>query len=160
MQITFTPSEDYGPHGRERVDGKSLAAVSKADLRWYYFLGTVEISHSGVEVGPPWGWVPLFDVMYNMQQVMIFARGGDARGRIDFTENDEVIEFSLEGDLLRVTPTYFDAELVVTVDDFILAGSNFIRSELSRITSEYRTLAENTHVRKLAQEVSLDLSRI
>ncbi|MFF7928896.1 hypothetical protein ACFZDP_49005 [Streptomyces mirabilis] len=138
----------------------SLAAVSRADLRWEYFLGTLEISHFGIEIGPPWGWVPLFDAMYCVRQVMIFAKGGDALGKIDFTENDESIGFELKGNSLHVVPSYLDSELTCAVDEFISAGSAFIRRELIRVTSEYRSLAENSHARELAREVSLELPGI
>ncbi|WP_433510203.1 hypothetical protein ACQP2T_40880 [Nonomuraea sp. CA-143628] len=157
MKISYSPSPDYADHGRERRQGGDLAAVSRADLRWYYFLGRLSISRSGVEVGPPWGWVPLFDAMYCVQQVMVFAQGGNALGKIDFTENDEFISFELDRDGLRVVPTYLESELHCSVDEFVAAGINFIREELERVVTEYPSLARNQHVRALAREAGLEI---
>ncbi|MFE8942681.1 hypothetical protein [Streptomyces sp. NPDC007856] len=157
MRISFTPSEDYGAHGREHVQGDSLGAVSRADLRWYYFLGSVQVSQSGIEIGPPWGWIPLFDVMYSVRQVMIFAEGGDALGKIDFTENDESIDFELGKDMLHVAPSYLNSEITCTVTEFVTAGAEFIRAELRRVASEYPSLIDNAHVQELARSVALEL---
>ncbi|MGV9326795.1 hypothetical protein [Streptosporangium sandarakinum] len=111
MKISFQSSPDYADHGRERAQGGDLAAVSRADLRWYYFLERLSISRSGVEVGPPWGWVPLFDAMYCVQQVMAFAQRGNALGKIGFTENDKFVGFELDRDGLRAVPTHLESEL-------------------------------------------------
>lgn len=157
MKIFFSPSPDYADHGRERTQGGDLAAVSRADLRWYYFLGRLRISRGGVEIGPPWGWVPLFDAMYCVQQVMVFAQGGNALGKIDFTENDEFISFELDAGGLRVVPTYLESELHCPVDEFVTAGANFIREELRRVVTEYPSLARNQHARALALEVGLEI---
>ncbi|MEU9174339.1 hypothetical protein AB0D34_42410 [Streptomyces sp. NPDC048420] len=158
MQISFGSSVDYSSHGRERAQGDDLAAVSRGDLRWYYFLGTLHISHGGTEIGPSWGWVPLFDAMYGVHQVMTFARGGPGSGRIEFTENDEFIEFRLDRDrkYLRVVPSYMGTEVSCGVDDFITAGRKFIRDEVARVTTEYPSLAENHHVQLLRVELGLD----
>ncbi|MFD7595464.1 hypothetical protein ACFV6D_20800 [Kitasatospora sp. NPDC059812] len=134
-----------------------MATTTRADLRWYYFLGSLEISHCGTEIGTPWEWVPLFDALYCVQQVMIFAQGGEALGKIDFTENAESIDFELEGSSLRAMPSYLEFEVACIVSEFISAGSDFIRNELIRVTSEYPLLAKNFHVRELAAEVSLEL---
>ncbi|WP_432173957.1 hypothetical protein [Streptomyces sp. Tue6028] len=157
MKISFSPSPDYADHGRERTQVGDLAAVSRADLRWYYFLGRLSISRSGVEVGPPWGWVPLFDAMYCVQQVMIFTQGGNALGKIDFTENDEFISFELDRDGLRMVPTYLESELHCSIDEFLMAGTNFIREELERVVTEYPSLARNQHVCALAKEAGMEI---
>ncbi|MEU1508154.1 hypothetical protein [Kitasatospora sp. NPDC005748] len=157
MRISFRPSEFFGAHGREHAHAADLAAVTRADLRWYYFLGALEISHHGTEIGPPWEWVPLFDALYCVQQVMIFAEGGEALGKIDFTENAESIDFELNGTSLHMVPSYLEFEATCTANEFISAGSDFIRNELIRVTSEHPLLAKNRHVRELAAGVSLEL---
>ncbi|MEU0570441.1 hypothetical protein ABZ297_34330 [Nonomuraea sp. NPDC005983] len=92
-----------------------------------------------------------------MQQVMIFAQGGQALGKIDFTENDECIDFTLSQGTLRMAPSYMESELNCTVDEFVAAGTEFIRGELRRVTSEYPSLARNSHVRALARDVGLEI---
>ncbi|MGW7534069.1 hypothetical protein [Amycolatopsis sp. NPDC054798] len=148
---------DYAAHGRECTQVGDLAEISKADLTWYYFLGRLSIRCAGVDIGPPWGWVPLFDAMYSVQQVMVFARGGNALGKIDFTENPEFISFELERNFLRMTPTYLEITSRCSVDEFVDAGTGFISRELQRVVREYPTLAGNREVRALARDVGLDI---
>ncbi|WP_245607813.1 hypothetical protein [Streptomyces hokutonensis] len=156
MEISFSSSPDYVDQGRERAQGGDLAAVSRADLEWYYFLGRLSISRSGVEIGPPWGWAPLFYAIHCVRQVMVFAQGGNALGKIDFTENDEFISFHLEQGGLRMVPTYLESELYCSVDEFVTAGVKFIREELERVVTEYPSLANNRHVCALSLEAGLE----
>ncbi|WP_329347525.1 hypothetical protein OG226_01880 [Streptomyces sp. NBC_01261] len=158
MEISFDSSTEYSGHGRENLCGDDLAAVSRADLRWYYFLGALRLTHAGVDIGPPWGWVPLFDAMYCLEQVMLFSQGGQGLGRIDFTENDESIDFELDRNFgsLRVIPSYLECAVVCTVDEFVAAGGEFIRRELGRVVSEYPSLAGNPHVQVLKRAVGLE----
>lgn len=125
--------------------------LSNEELRWYYFLGEVHLVHNAVDITPPWDWVPLFDAIYCVEQVMIFAQGGKALGRIDFTENDDSIDFSLRDGLLVGTPTYADCVLQCTPGEFVVAGNEFIRAELSKIICAYPALKTNAAVARYAE---------
>ncbi|ONI91975.1 hypothetical protein ALI144C_00280 [Actinosynnema sp. ALI-1.44] len=89
---------------------------------------------------------------------MDFAQGGNALGKLDFTENDESISFELVRDGLRVVPTYLECELHCSVGEFVTAGVSFIHEELQRVVAEYPSLARNRHVLALALEVGLEIS--
>lgn len=156
MRIEFVPDPFYGPQGRE-WQGGDLAEVTRADLRWYYFLGGLRISDGGREIGPPWGWIPLFDLLCNLQQVLIFLSGGDALGIVDFTENAEKIEFSLKGDALTISPTYEADTLECHVGSFIAECERFLRAELVRVLNEYPNLARNVNVRELAMTLDVEI---
>ncbi|MFJ7048341.1 hypothetical protein ACIQVC_33775 [Streptomyces sp. NPDC101112] len=95
-----------------------------------------------------------------MRQVMIFAQGGRALGKIDFTENDESIDFMLEGDVLRIVPSYRDLEVYCAVEEFVVAGGEFIRGELLRVMSEYPPLARNPHVCNLAVDMQVEIEGV
>jgi hypothetical protein len=97
--------------------------------------------------------------MYCVQQVMVFAQGGNALGRIDFTENDEFIKFELDGRDLRAIPTYMGSELVCSAREFVAAGSDFIREELKRVVAQYPKIARNEHAYALAQEVGIEFPK-
>lgn len=157
MRISFSSSPDYGDQGRECTQEGDLADVSRRELVWYYFLGRLSISHAGVEIGPSWGWVPLFDAMYGVQEVMVFAQSGSGLGKIDFTENDEFISFEFHQGGIRLVPTYLESELWCSVDEFVAAGAGFIREQLLRVVGEYPSLARNQHVRALALEAGLEI---
>lgn len=153
MRISFSPSPVYSPHGRERTQAEDLISVSEDDLRWYYFLGRLSISHADVEVGPSWGWVPLFDAMCSVRNVMTAAREGHGLWKVDFTENAELITFEFEHGSLRATPTYLETTLQCSVDEFVAAGRRFIAGELQRVMLEYPSLAGNQAARALARDV-------
>ncbi|NEB05737.1 hypothetical protein G3I78_42905 [Streptomyces sp. SID13726] len=82
---------------------------------------------------------------------MAFVQGAPGFGRIEFTENDEFIDFKLHPDRLslRAVPSYVDREVSCAVDDFLVAGDRFIREGLARVTDGYPSLAENRFVRIL-----------
>ncbi|MFB9927602.1 hypothetical protein ACFORO_20345 [Amycolatopsis halotolerans] len=153
MKISFSPSPVYSPHGRERTQGEDLTSVSENDLRWYYFLGQLSISHTDVEIGPSWGWIPLFDAMCSVRNAMRSAREGSGVWKVDFTENAELITFEFDRGSLRATPTYLETTLQCSVDEFVDAGTRFIAGELQRVMLEYPALAGNQAVRALAQAV-------
>ncbi|MBF9135543.1 hypothetical protein I0C86_42645 [Plantactinospora sp. S1510] len=88
---------------------------------------------------------------------MTYVEGGGGLGKIDFTENDEVIRFELEGGDLRVMPSYTKSALSCAVGEFLAAGSGFIRREIVKVVSEYPSLLNNAHVHALAKDVDLEL---
>ncbi|RLU99480.1 hypothetical protein CTZ27_15245 [Streptomyces griseocarneus] len=106
-------------------------------------------------MGPPWRWVPLFDALYSMRQIILFAEGADALGRIDFTENDEFIDFKVDGSSVRVSPSYLDIEVSCTVNELAAACQEFIRAELQRVTLGHPSLTKNPQVSELAREIGL-----
>lgn len=149
MRFTFQPSEVYSPYGREHAQHGHLAAVSKADLRWYYFLGELNISHREVAIGPAWGWIPLFDVIYSVCGMMEFIQGNGGSGRIGFTENAEYIDFSPSGDDVLVQPSYRDTFFTCPAGEIISAGKEFIREGLLYAVSSDASIAENPHLQSL-----------
>ncbi|WP_238604770.1 hypothetical protein [Amycolatopsis sp. Poz14] len=157
MEISFSPSPVYTPAGREYAHAEGLAAISQHDLQWYFFLGQLSISHAGIGIGPPWGWVPLFDAMFCVRNVMAVARTGSGTWTIDFTENAELIVFDFDRGSLRVTPTYLDTVVHCSADEFVAAGTGFITGELRRVLAEYPSLARNQAARTLARDVGLEL---
>ncbi len=157
MRISFSASADYGPSGYEHRRGEDLANVSRADLRWYYFLGSFRIVHEGVDIGPPWSWVPLFDLVYSLQSAVVFVEGGEAIDRIDSTEKEEAIVLVRNGPEFRMLPTYVSSELTCSVSEFTSATRSFVRSELRRVTVEYSSLARNSHVLEIAGSVGLEI---
>jgi hypothetical protein len=158
LRIAFSASVEYGPHGREHTRGDDLAGVSRADLRWYYFLGSLRISQEEIDISPPWTWIPLFDAMYSVRHAMRFAEGHEALGTIDFTENDEAIIFTSNNGQLTLAPSYLEgSDVACSVAEFLDAGSLFIRSELTRVISRYPSLTDNPHVRALGREVGLKI---
>jgi hypothetical protein len=157
MEISFSLSEEYRFYGREHTYQISLDDVSKTDLRWYYFLGRLGIAQSGLNIGPSWTWIPWFDAMYSVLDVMVFAQGGDDIGRIDFTENDEFITFDLEGEVLNITASYTAVELRCSVKEFVTAGRNFIRSSIRQVVAAYPALGKNAAVHDLALDVGMNI---
>jgi hypothetical protein len=123
-------------------------------------LGRLSITDGSREIGPPWGWIPLFDILCKLQRVLIFLGGGDALGIVDFTENAEKIEFSFEGDALLISPTYEVDALECPMNVFIAECESFLRAELVRVSNEHPDLIENVAVRQLAMVLDMELPSV
>lgn len=87
---------------------------------------------------------------------MLFLQGKGAFGDIDFTENDELIKFEVTQGILHVVPTYSELEIRCSVDEFLEAGTGFIKEQLRRVATEFPTLAHNKHALALGQDFGLD----
>jgi hypothetical protein len=102
-----------------------------------------------VEVGPDWGWNPLFDMICEMDKVLARIEK-EGRARFGFTENDEHIDFARVGDDLIISSTYDPATATCSLGDFSRAYEKFARDALAQVMSEYPALQENAAVRALA----------
>jgi hypothetical protein len=100
------------------------------------------------------GLGPLVDALYSVRGVMRFARVEVTFDRIDFTENAEYLELTVDGERIHVTSTYLDSELSCPVDEFLASGTSFIHAELRRVIDAKFSLARNPTFRALAQEVA------
>ncbi|MCL2584993.1 MAG: hypothetical protein FWE35_21335 [Streptosporangiales bacterium] len=154
MYIEFGPDDVYTPRGKEKGSG-DLAQVSRGDLRWYYFLGRFYVGKDDCEVGPPWGWTPLFDILYDLNEVSSSIANGGAYDFVDFTENQEKINFSVREKIISIDPTYREESIECSVDEFIEECNKFIKNELARIVREYPEVYNNTAIKELASKVGL-----
>ncbi|WP_433788768.1 hypothetical protein [Actinoplanes sp. CA-252034] len=54
IEIKYHQAGPHVSHGRENQGRGDLAAVSRDDLRWYYFLSDVSFKIDEADLTPPW----------------------------------------------------------------------------------------------------------
>ncbi|MFF3639297.1 hypothetical protein [Streptomyces sp. NPDC002250] len=111
IKIEYRQTGAYVDQGQENREGVDLAVVSRADLRWYYFLSDLTFMIGEVGLTPSWPWTPVFDFLWSMKGALEHLEPGE-RTTIGFTENAELIDFLPEGEKVRVSCTYATAEAI------------------------------------------------
>ncbi|MEU1201621.1 hypothetical protein ABZ446_36130 [Streptomyces sp. NPDC005813] len=116
IKIEYRRTGPYVDRGREHQEEVDLAVVTRADLRWYYFLSDLSFTIHETELAPPWSWTPVFDFLWSMKGVLEHLDRGE-HSTIGFTENAELIEFVPEDGKVRISCTYATAEAVCELAD-------------------------------------------
>ncbi|WP_430379881.1 hypothetical protein [Streptomyces sp. B1-3] len=111
IKIEYRQTGSYVDQGQEHQEDVDLALVSRADLRWYYFLSDLTFTIDEAELTPPWSWTPVFDFLWSMKGALEHLERSEPT-TIGFTENAELIRFVPEGEKVRVSCTYTTAEAV------------------------------------------------
>ncbi|MFJ5842768.1 hypothetical protein ACIQGO_39650 [Streptomyces shenzhenensis] len=148
IKIEYRRNGSYVDQGQENRAGVDLATVSRADLRWYYFLSDLTFTIGEAELTPPWSWTPVFDFLWSMKGALEHLERGE-RTTIGFTENAELINFVPEGEKVRVSCTYAMAEAVCERVDLKRAWLALREAVLTQLSVEYPRLSANPVLAKL-----------
>lgn len=148
IKIEYRQTGPYVDQGQENREGVDLAAVSRADLRWYYFLSDLTFTIGEAELSPPWSWTPVFDFLWSMKGALEHLERGE-RTTIGFTENAELISFLPEGEEVRVSCTYATTEAVCGRVDLKDAWLALREAVLTQLSVEYPRLAANPALAEL-----------
>ncbi|MFE0512825.1 hypothetical protein [Streptomyces sp. NPDC058964] len=142
IKIEYRQTGPYVDRGQENREGVDLAVVSRADLRWYYFLSDLTFTIGEAELSPPWSWTPVFDFLWSMKGALEHLERGE-RTTIGFTENAELISLLPEGEEVRVSCTYAATEAVCGRVDLKDAWLALRQAVLTQLSVEYPRLAAN-----------------
>ncbi|MCX4403668.1 MULTISPECIES: hypothetical protein [unclassified Streptomyces] len=142
IKIEYHQTGPYVDQGQENREGVDLASVSRADLRWYYFLSDLTFTIGEADLTPPWSWTPVFDFLWSMKGALEHLERGEPT-TIGFTENAELINFVQEGEKVRVSCTYATAEAVCERVDLKNAWLILREAVLAQLSGEYPKLAAN-----------------
>jgi hypothetical protein len=149
IKMEYRRTGPYLVQGQENREGADLAAVSRADLRWYYFLSDLTFTIGETDLTPPWSWTPVFDFLWSTKGVLEALERGE-HSTVGFTENAELIHFVPEGQEVRVSCTYGTAEAVCELGDLKNAWLNLREAVLTQLSDEYPALAANPVLGELA----------
>jgi hypothetical protein len=148
IKIEYRRTGPYVDHGQENREGLDLAAVSRADLCWYYFLSDLTFTIGEVELTPPWSWTPVFDFLWSMKGALDYLERGE-HTTVGFTENAELIDFVPQGERVRVSCTYATAEAVCELVDLKNAWLSLRQAVLTQLNGDYPRLAANPALAEL-----------
>ncbi|MFF4694095.1 hypothetical protein [Streptomyces sp. NPDC001307] len=142
VKIEYRRTGPYLDQGQENREGVDLAVISRADLRWHYFLSDLTFTIDEAELSPPWSWTPVFDFLWSMKGALEHLERGE-RTTIGFTENAELISLLPEGEEVRVSCTYATTEAVCGRADLKDAWLALREAVLTQLSGEYPRLAAN-----------------
>ncbi|MEU9045192.1 MULTISPECIES: hypothetical protein [unclassified Kitasatospora] len=148
IKIEYLRTGPYVERGREHREGVDLAAVSRGDLRWYYFLSDLSFAVDGVELGPPWSWTPVLDFVWQLRGVLGDLERGEA-STFASTETADLLWFTPEAGKIRISATYTEAEVVCSLTELRGAWVTFRDAVLAELGDEYPQLAANPALAEL-----------
>ncbi|MFI9328740.1 hypothetical protein ACIGZJ_14480 [Kitasatospora sp. NPDC052868] len=148
VTLEYLRTGQYVDRGREHQEGVDLARVSRADLRWYYFLSELSFTVDGAQLAPPWSWTPVFDFLWSMHGVLGYLERG-VGSTLGFTENAELIKFTPEAGKIRIACTYSTIEAVCELAELRNAWIALRHDVLAELSLEYPQLAENQALAEL-----------
>ncbi|MGW0838352.1 hypothetical protein [Streptomyces prunicolor] len=150
IRIEYRRTGPYVDQGWENREGADLAVVTRADLRWYFFLSDLRFTIGEAVLTPPWSWTPVFDFLWSLKGALDHLERGE-RTTIGFTENAELIVFVPEpgGEQVRISCTYASVEAVCERPDLQHAWLVLREAVLTRLSGEYPGLAANPALTEL-----------
>jgi hypothetical protein len=117
----------------------NLELLSEMDVRYDFLLGNVSLISSNAEIEMEWEWIPLLDFAYCLQMIVSNLKAKDtAKEYFEFTENAETLEFSRQGEQLKIVASFSStvvetifADFEKVVYDFHFSISEHIRINIS-----------------------------
>ncbi|MFI6359559.1 hypothetical protein ACIBJF_44875 [Streptomyces sp. NPDC050743] len=145
FDIAFVPDSIREPSEKQLAE---LVRASEMDLRYEYFRTKIFITTDefGKQSIPG---SPALDFVFCLVLAARDLRQGNP-GRISFTENDMLIHFTPDGELVTVTRSWDPVTGHCTVAEFLAAAYRFSSKVLEFIDERYPTFRENPAHQKLA----------
>lgn len=118
---------------------EELEHASDEEIRYNFLLGNVSLISSNSEIEMEWEWIPLLDFAYCLQMIVSSLKVKDTHKEyFEFTENAETLEFSKQGEQLKIVASFSStvveaifADFEKAVYDFHFSISNYVRTNTS-----------------------------
>ncbi|HTN08240.1 hypothetical protein ACL9RF_13695 [Sphingobacterium sp. Mn56C] len=118
---------------------EELEYISDEEIRYNFLLGNVSLISSDAEIEMEWEWIPLLDFAYCLQMIVSSLKAKNtAKEYFEFTENAETLEFSRQGEQLKIVASFSStvletifADFEKAVYDFHFSISEFVRTNTS-----------------------------
>lgn len=93
------------PNWKQMMPQKKWAELDNSDVRYYSFVGSIVFRVGGADFSADWAWIPLVDFGVSLTQALNALP--ETRDQVvEFTDSDEFIRVTLEGDLVAITCSY------------------------------------------------------
>lgn len=123
--------------------------ITDEEIQYNFLLGNVYLHSTNAEIEMEWEWIPLLDFAYCLQKIATNLKGDDTiKEYFEFTENTETLEFSRQGEQLKIVAS-FSSIIIETmfvdfekaIYDFHIGISEYIRNnttnELPSVLQKY-----------------------
>jgi len=116
----------------------SFENLSVEDIQYNFLTGVVSLHSNDLVIEIDWDWIPLLDFAFSLQSILKSFQSRIIEKQIfEFTENDEVLMFSLKENGLNISASFSSiqlhttlAEFEIGVREFHLRISDFVRSKV------------------------------
>ena len=135
FQINYSFS-NYNSLDTTRIDDVSL--------RYNLFLGSLVLKEENNSISMNWNWIPLIDfascvfVIYNNLIVK-----NNAKEKFEFTESEAEIIFSRNENIIKITTSFSNDVLEISLADFQYAVTKFYKNVVFDILEINPTLRDN-----------------
>lgn len=131
---------------------QEIEYITEEEIQYKFLLGNVFLFSSNGEIKMEWGWIPLLDFAYCLKMIVKNLKANNtAKEYFEFTENNEKLEFSREGEQLKIRTTFPMPILETTLTEFEKALYEFhinisgnvrrtVKGELPSILQKYLSI--------------------
>lgn len=103
----------------ERSEAASATDIDESSLRYYLFPGSVYLDCSVARLEFDWGWIPLLDFAICLSGVVEnLNKAAKGIEEFDFTESENTITCTRDGNLVKVDASSTEESLVVSWTEF------------------------------------------
>jgi len=117
---------------------KLISVPDEESLRYYLFLGTVQLVNGNDSINIDWDNIPLLDFSYIMFCISeILSNKIEATESFSFTESDDTISFLKKEADLHITTSYSSEKIEGKFDEFAKEAKSFYKKIVTEIEDEY-----------------------
>lgn len=146
---------DYAldPSWRRHWEGLDLRSADETALHYKCFLGDVVFIVDDADFSARWGWVPVLDFALSLRAIAT-ALGASDYETFEFTESDDVIEFTRRDGGIRLEASYVKASAEVSYAELSLEAERFLARLLAEFGQTHPELRENAFIQTLSRKLT------
>ncbi|MBX7245498.1 MAG: hypothetical protein K1X53_08360 [Candidatus Sumerlaeaceae bacterium] len=140
------------PSWQSSISAISAAEADEAALRYRLVLGDVIFHADSVDFSAQWGWIPLLDFAWSLEEIANQLRAGSMRQEFEFTESDARINFISQPDGISISASFVEGTALVGIEELRDAANDFlIRVMRAAVDSNREFLRNPVFVKYLKQ---------
>lgn len=144
LDFTFSPEWE----SQQRQD---LARADNIDVHYRIILGNIFVKINGINFSASWGWVPLLDFVYCINNIIISLKEGAVESEFEFTESDAKLRFIREGGIVKISANYADGVASVPLVDLADEVASLSKRMKLAVEERYPSLVQNAYYREIFQ---------
>lgn len=100
--------------------------MTDEEIQYHFLLGNVCLHSANASIEMQWEWIPLLDFAHCLQHIVNNLKEDDATKQyFEFTESADTLEFSRQGEQLKIVASFSSIILETTFVDFEKALHDF-----------------------------------
>ena len=113
-------------------------------LRYNLFLGSIILKFKTSKINLDWGWIPLLDFTYSLLIICSnLLKEESSKEEFEFTESDGILSFLRKGDLIEITTSFSDENLVLDINSFKKGVNSFYSELVGQIINNNEKIIDN-----------------